>query len=421
MIVRELKSAARGVLEFLNAFSHESRAARAVEQLEKSNKAHVVEPTVRHLEAAIQWIKTAQDAAASGGVPWGFRARRPVRSAETVGWEAPYPETTGYIIPTMLRYAATHGDSDALERAQRMTEWELSIQLPDGGIQGGIYGAQPVASSTFVTGQVLFGFNAVYEGFHDERIRIAAIRAADWLCGCLDDTGRFVRGYSHFCEPGAKAYEARTGLALAECGDLLDDDSYRNAASKTADYALSMQQSNGWFSENDLDMHDEPLTHTIGYVLEGLHGIGLRQRRRDCLDAVDRTLSALAGLIRADGFLAGRLRADWSPAVNWACLTGSSQIAGVFMRRYGDTGKREYLEAGHKLLGFVCFTQDLKPGTRGIDGGIRGSYPIGGGYGRWCVLNWATKFFADSVMDFLHVKNQTQSEALLSAGAEHGA
>ena len=37
-----------------------------------------------------------------------------------MGWVAPYPATTGYIIPTMLRYADVAGDKDALERARRM-------------------------------------------------------------------------------------------------------------------------------------------------------------------------------------------------------------------------------------------------------------------------------------------------------------
>jgi hypothetical protein len=267
-----------------------------------------------------------------------------------------------------------------------------------------------VASSTFVTGQVLFGFVSAYERFHDERIRTAAIRAGDWLLQCLDETGRFVCGYSHFCAPGAKAYEVRTGLALAELGDLLSEQKYRDAASRTADYALSMQQPNGWFAENDLDVHDQPLTHTIGYVLEGLHGIGVRLHRHDCIDAVERTLNAILPLIQSNGYLSGRFRQDWTPAMDGVCLTGSSQIAGVFLRRYLQTGRREYFEAGRRLLEFVCFTQGLEPGIAGIDGGIRGSYPFGGQYGQWCVLNWATKFFADSAMDYFAAEDKARRE-----------
>jgi hypothetical protein len=312
----------------------------------------------------------------------------------------------------MLRYADMMGDKNAVERAHRMTEWELSIQLADGGIQGGIWGEQPVASSTFVTGQVLFGFVSAFQRFHDERIRTASIRAGDFLLNCMDETGRFVRGYSHFCAPGAKAYETRTGLALMELGDLVCERKYRDAASRTADYALSAQHPNGWFAENDLDFHDQPLTHTIGYVLEGLHGIGVRLGRQDCIDAVECTLRAISSLVQPNGYLAGRLRKDWTPAVDWVCLTGSSQIAGVFLRMYLQTGKCEYFEAGRNLLGFVCFTQELMPDIPGIDGGIRGSYPFGGQYGQWCVLNWATKFFADSVMDYLAAEERARREGV---------
>jgi hypothetical protein len=308
----------------------------------------------------------------------------------------------------MLRFADIMGDADAIERAQRMTEWELSIQRPDGGIQGGIYGQQPVESSTFVTGQVLFGFMSAFKRFGDDRIRKAAARAGDWLLSCLDGDGRFVRGYSNFCAPGPKAYDARTGLALAELGQSLGESKYIDAASLIADFALSMQQPNGWFAENDLDFHERPLTHTIGYVLEGLHGLGVQLGRQDCLRSVERSLDGISPWIKPNGFLAGRLRKDWTPCVQWTCLTGSAQIAGVFLRMYLETGKHEYLQSGRNLLGFVCFTQELANGIPNLEGGIRGAYPFGGQYGQWSVLNWATKFFADSVMDYLGVEENAQ-------------
>jgi hypothetical protein len=405
-IIESLKAMTRGTLELLSASAY--KEARAVVRLEQLTPPKVVTPSHCHLEAAIGWLKRAHDSSNSGGVAWGYRARRPVRTVLPLGWVAPYPETTGYTIPTMLRFNDLSGDEDCLQRARRMTAWELAIQLEDGGIQGGTFGAQPVASSTFVTGQVLFGFLSAYNRFPAEAIRAGAIRAGEFLLDRLDKTGRFVRGYSQFCAPGAKAYEARTGLALAELGDLLDDQRFRTAASRIADYALSVQEVNGWFRENDLDDHDRPLTHTIGYVIEGLYGIGVRLKRWDCIEAVQRTLDHIIPLIRPDGFLAGRWRTDWTSTVDWACLTGSAQIAGVFLRMHEQTKMPEYLEAGRKLLGFVCFTQDLRTSVPELDGGIRGSYPFGGEYGQWCVLNWATKFFCDSVMDYLRIQGNGQ-------------
>ena len=396
-----LKNGLRSAFEFVNAYRPEHRDARILEHLERTVPRRSVTPEARHLHAAISWIKRAQDTTDGGGVSWGYRMRRPMRKALPLGWIQPYPETTGYIIPTLARYGSRFNDADSLTRAAKMTAWETRIQLPDGGIQGGIYGAQPVESSTFVTGQVLFGFVDAYQRSNDAAVRIAAIRAGEWLLSCLDETGRFVRGHSHFCAPGSKAYEVRTALALAELADAVDKQTFRTAASAMADYALSCQQPNGWFDENDLEDNDRPLTHTIGYTLEGLHGLGTRLRRADCLDAVDRTLEAIIPLVSEDGFLAGRWHRDWNPAVAWACLTGSAQIAGVFLRRFSESRKSAYYTTGHRLLGFVCFTQDLTVNVPGIEGGIRGSYPVSGEYCQWCTINWAAKFFCDSLMDYL--------------------
>ncbi len=406
--MRTLKRAAREVLEYTSTWKRDHREARNLTKAELTQLSPV-EPSERHLQDAISWIKAAQDASGTGGVCWGYRMRRPVRTGLPRGWVPPYPETTGYIIPTMLRFGRRNNDPDSVERAERMARWELAIQLPDGGIQGGIFGQEPVASSTFVTGQVLFGLTEAYRVFGDAAFETAALRAGKWLLSCLDKFGRFVRGHSHFAAPGYKAYEVRTGFALAEFGEMTGREDFRNAASQVANFALFCQQPNGWFSENDLNDPERPLTHTIGYVLEGLHGIGMRLGRADCLEAVDQTLNEIAGLIRDDGFLAGRWYRNWAPAAKWACLTGSAQIAGVFLRRYSQVGNPDYLAAGRKLLGFVCFTQDLKIGHPGVDGAIRGSYPVQGQYGQWCVLNWATKFFAESVMDYLDSKNERPS------------
>jgi uncharacterized protein YyaL (SSP411 family) len=283
-----------------------------------------------------------------------------------------------------------------------MADWELSIQLADGGFQGGIYGSVPVSYSTFVTGQVLFGLVEAYRKWQLEPFRDAAVRAGNFLLACLDENGRFVRGYSHFCAPGPKAYEVRTGLALAELGLLTGDDTYTNAASRMADYALSCQQQNGWFAENGLDYHDKPLTHTIGYTLEGLHGIGNLLKRPDCIDAVRCTLDSIADLVHENGFFAGRWDRSWRPAVDWACLTGNAQIAGVFLRMNSDSGDKTYLNSADRLIRFLCWTQETKETVPALSGGISGSYPFNGEYGKWCVLNWATKFFADSMMDFLY-------------------
>jgi hypothetical protein len=281
-----------------------------------------------------------------------------------------------------------------------MAYWELTVQLNDGGIPGGTIGAQPAASSTFVTGQVIFGWLRAFEEWKDQKYFDAASRAADFLVSCLDEEGRFKTGYSHFCEPGPKAYEIRTGWALVLAGEMLGKPSYVDAGRKISDFTLACQKPNGWFSQNDLNNNSMPLTHTIGYALEGLLAVGLLLNETACLEAVSTSLFQIQSLAREDGFLAGRWTADWKPAVAWCCLTGSCQLASVAFRAHRIYPDKGFDELGKKLLGFVASTQILRGANRDLVGGIHGSYPFDGDYGRYCCLNWAAKFYADAIMDF---------------------
>ncbi len=395
------KRATRTILEMASALRPQHWDALALTLAQNRAMPLPLAPSHTGLRAAIQWIKTAQNACDNGGISWGYRARRPIRSGMSVGWMPAYPETTGYLIETMLKFARFANDPDCRERAQRMANWELSIQLSDGGTQGGMLGAQPVASSTFVTGQVMFGFLSAYEEFGDLRYLEAARRGGDFLLSCLDENGRFVKGYSKFCESGPKAYEARTGWALARLGKVTGDKCYTDAAKRMAEYAVSCQLENGWFGENDLDFNEKPLTHTIGYVLEGLWEIGVLLNEESFFQPVLRTLNGIQLLIGETGFLAGRWTSDWKPAAPWCCLTGSSQIALVFLRANKRFPSQQYVASAEGLLSFVAGTQSQMGVAPALAGGIQGSYPFDGEYGQYCFLNWAAKFYCDAVMEML--------------------
>src|SRR5690349_12396988 len=84
-----------------------------------------------HLDAAIAWICQAQDVCGGRGVSAGFSFMH--------GWLGPYPETTGYIIPTFYDYGHLTGDKQYFDRARRMADWEIEVQLPSGAVMGGVY------------------------------------------------------------------------------------------------------------------------------------------------------------------------------------------------------------------------------------------------------------------------------------------
>ncbi len=125
--------------------------------------------------------RAAQDCSASkdGGVARDYSLLR--------GWATSYPETTGYIVPTLLEYARRKHDDAVRERARRMLDWLVSIQLPAGGFQGGRIDSVPVVPVTFNTGQILIGLAAGQSSFgtYEEPL----IRAADWLVATQDEDG----------------------------------------------------------------------------------------------------------------------------------------------------------------------------------------------------------------------------------------
>jgi hypothetical protein len=192
-------------------------------------------------------------------------------------------------------------------------------------------------------------------------------------------------------------------------GRVAGEDRYSDAAGRIAAHAVSCQQPNGWFAENDLDNHETPLTHTIGYVLEGLWETGLLIGRDAPLKAVLLTLDRLQPLIAENGFLAGRWSQDWQPAVPWCCLTGSCQIALVYLRANARLPSRSFVGSAEKLLRFVTWTQVQRGTKSALVGGIQGSYPLDGDYGQYAFLNWAAKFYCDAVMEWLSLHGNAGS------------
>ncbi|HLQ22094.1 MAG TPA: hypothetical protein VK132_02750, partial [Gemmatimonadales bacterium] len=106
-----------------------------------------------HLVAAIEWLVRAHDATRDGGVSRGYSvAWHPYFRSR--GWQPAYPETTGYVIPTMYDAARRLDRPDLRERAVRMADWELQVQLPSGAVQSGVIGEQRVPTpAVFNTGQ----------------------------------------------------------------------------------------------------------------------------------------------------------------------------------------------------------------------------------------------------------------------------
>lgn len=348
------------------------------------------EPSIDAVVAAgLDWICVAQDHSASrdGGVARDYSLIK--------GWATSYPETTGYIIPTVIEAAQREQRDDLHQRARRMLDWCVAIQFPEGGFMGGKIDASPRVPVTFNTGQILLGLAAGAQAYGDARYLAAMHRAASWLQQTQDDDGCWRKHPTPFANPGEKAYETHVSWGLFEAERVAPGHGYGDSGLKQVDWALTKQLPNGWFSSNCLTDADRPLTHTIGYVLRGVVEAYRLSQRADLLAAARRTADGLLRCVDTNGRLAGQLDRNFAPAVDYVCLTGSVQIAHSFFLLYQITGERQYFDTGRRLTSFVrrSIRLDGPPETRGA---VKGSFPVDGDYGRWEYLNWAVKFSIDA-------------------------
>lgn len=341
--------------------------------------------------AVLSWLYRAQDMSLTndGGVASHYCLIK--------GWASSYPETTGYIVPSLLDWHKRHNDAEAESRAKRMLDWFVEIQFPEGGFMGSNIDAPQKVPVTFNTGQILIGLAAGVAHFGDS-YREAMQGAANWLRDTQDDDGAWRKHATPFAAPGEKAYETHVAWGLIEADKIDPDQGYGEAARRNILWAITKQTENGWFDDCCLTQPAAPLTHTIGYVQRGIIE-GYQHFQDDkMLEAATLLADNLLPIISRDGYLAGRLDRNWCGTVDWACVTGSAQIAHNFLLLHNATGNQTYREAGHTLNKYVKRTITLDDPDPNVIGGVKGSFPVNGDYGAYRYLNWAAKFTLDSLL-----------------------
>ena len=348
-----------------------------------------------HLEAGMRWLAAAQDAVDGGGVSAYF-------DLDAGTWAPPYPETTGYIIPTFFDYADSRTDAAPYrERAVRMADWLLGVQLEDGAFpMGPLWPWLERRPLVFDTGQILFGLERTYRETGETRYKDAALAAARWLARTQESSGTWRR--HEFLEQ-EHAYNARTAWGLLMVAPLDASGLVEQAARRQLAWSLAEQTANGWFAHAGFRPEDEPLTHTLAYTIRGLLESGDRLGEPDWVAAAARAARALLACQARDGVLLGTYDAAWRSSASWSCLTGTAQMSLIWLRLFQMTGDRAFLDGALTANDFVTRAQSIAAPTS-MAGGVAGSYPIHGEYHPFLYVNWAAKFLVDSLLLEHHLR-----------------
>jgi folate-dependent phosphoribosylglycinamide formyltransferase PurN len=345
-----------------------------------------------HLLAATNWLKRAQDATRDGGFVGRYNLR--------TGWSSSYPETTGYIIPTLLKLADELQQEEFIARAQRAVDFLLSVQLPNGAFPGSEIAENSTKPSPFNTAQIMHGLQSWVERTHDERCRTALQRAGSWLCGIQDPSGAW-RKFSYL--DLETTYSAHLTCWLAEAGAFLGDDRMLAASSRHLAWLLQHYDSeHAWFDLCGFSKEDHEarraVTHTIAYTLWGVLRTSEVLGSAEGKAAAESSAYAALRRLELSRRLPGVLDYRWRPMSSYDCLTGNAQMALIWLHMYEYCGDPRLLSVALKAIDIVKAAQIMESDDPGVAGAIAGSQPLWGEYIQHTFPNWAAKYFIDALL-----------------------
>lgn len=342
---------------------------------------------IHSLHNAMYWLAQSQDKMRDNGSGTFSLSQ---------GWTSSYPETTGYIIPTLISYGLNFNQPQFIERGIKAADWLISIQKDSGGWQGG-YLDENNNEVVFNTGQIIRGMFETYHFTKKEIYLSSAIRACHWLCDIQNPAGywdKFAFLNSIRC------YDSYVDYPLLLIYQLTGIEKFKECAIKNLNWIIQHKQmENGWFedADNTINKNDQPILHTIAYTIEGLLDSGIFLADEKLISAAQKSADKLLEIFNKQKYLRGRYDRNWKPTVKYIIPTGCAQTAIIWLKLYLHTKNIQYLNAALKMNDLLIFLQ-YNSSNKNIHGALPGSFPIGEEYQNYLLPNWTTKYFADSLM-----------------------
>jgi len=345
-----------------------------------------IQPNHFHIQEAINWLHVAQKKTKDGGVSLGFSLKS--------GWRPSYPETSGYIIPTLLDYDDYSKNNNCWNMALKISNWLCSIQLKNGGFQASTID-QKQPPSIFNTGQIIFGLIRAYNRFHEENFLNSAIKAGDFLLKNQEKNGNWIK-YCYKNSP--HIYNVRTSWALLELYVLTDKSNYREAAVKNLNWAIKQKNEKFWFKDNSNSKTNSSLLHFISYTIRGFLEAG-KILKDDYLKLIAfNSSSKLLNFYKQHNILLANYNSNWESEDFYSCLTGDAQLSIIWLKIYEIYKDKNFLISALNLNNYLKSKQVFSNSNKDIDGAIKGSDPIWGHYMQFLFPNWAAKFFCDALI-----------------------
>ena len=274
------------------------------------------------------------------------------------GVKKPYPEVTGYFIPSLLRWGYKG-------IAVSFAKWLCEIQKQDGSW----YDTDDKEPYIFDSAQILKGLLSIRHIYPEADVNIR--RGCDWILNNMREDGRLPSPRENDFGDG-KTYSEIIHLyclsPLVEAGKIFQIPEYIEKAKRILTYYKK--------HEYKKIMEFSLLSHFYAYVMEGMLDMGEEKLVREAMKSVSR-LQKESGAVPAYS------------DVNWVCTTGMFQMALVWFR-LGE------IERGNRAFAYACKLQNASGGWLGSclsdeqPDEVNTYFPNS-------EISWAVKYFMDAL------------------------
>ncbi len=336
---------------------------------------------------AVQWLLHAQSQSPDGGFP-----------TLDIGKEfgASYPETSGYILDTLLHWQA-HTPSKDVERAiEQCAEWLLSIQHADGGWQSG-YVDESKPPVVFNTAQVMRGLIHLWEKQPSDELANALDKASNWIVSVQEPPGVWAK---HNYLGKARVYDTYVVAPLTRWAKIRKNSEALQAAEEHIHWVVDKQLSNGWFpdADNTEKHNNRPILHTIAYTIDGLLEYADLTGNDDARAAGARAAEVLAKRFLEHRRLPGRFDKKWHGS-EAAIPSGCAQMVVAWSRlMIFQPSNTLWEEAVDAMCSSLLHMQWKDTSQTNLKGVLSGSFPFWGKYEPFRCPNWAVKYLVDALM-----------------------
>jgi len=342
-----------------------------------------------HLKLSAEWLMRSIEKGKGGSC---------AHFSPLMGWSKPYPETTGYLIPTLIRLSNVFDDPKYSAAALSTGQWLLDIQAQNGSWHGGLHPSNSSEGSVFNTGQILKGMIALYEFTGDLKFLEAADKGADWLASRIDKGGLWPAGDYRASE--TPSYYTHVAWPMLEVWKKTQSEFQRSSSERFLDMALGRKLSNGAIGRWGFGDKGSAFTHTIAYTIRGFQE---SSRLIGDYSKYGRPMEEILNFfIKRAELNNGRVSGDFDECLRenqkYVCLTGNAQLAICILLMEQEHPDLRLVNAASKMIDFIGSTQSSNRFFKSIQGSVAGSYPLWGRYMFMRYPNWAAKYYCDSLI-----------------------